>query len=462
MTITFVGVGTTATGNNASVTPVAHASTQPGDVVLLFASIRNSGTGTVDDNPFWTWWISGSANAKVYGKVWQVGDVIPAVTFTGGAANADTIAQVLTFRGVEAYRTDLAVEQLNASAQNANYPALDVPGDGHAVILFVWKQDDNTGAGTPAGFTALANTSVTAGDDASQIIRYQIQTTEADLSSGTLTVTGGAAAISRAIVVALRPAAALAVTTQDVYPPRNVIAMSGLTLGDDLVVYREVSGVRTVVRGGDAGSVADTGFVTIDAELPFGVPLRYVAVVNGTVEYTSATTTYALPGGKVVLSDAITGLAAEVAIMAAEPLVYGRDSVRMRVGGRNVVVTGPEGQAEGTYDIFTETTTALENLRDLLANATEAVVQVRQPGGYDGVDAYLAIDGASVARWSQDGSDERRVTTAQFAEVDGWADTLTARGFTYADLEAYYTGLVYTDLAGDYATYLDLAQGDFS
>jgi hypothetical protein len=258
--------------------------------------------------------------------------------------------------------------------------------------------------------------------------------------------------------------ASLVVTEQDVYPPRVVLAVSGLTLGDQLDVYREVAGHRTLVRGGHVDAVTDTGFVVVDAELPFGIPVRYLAVVNGTVADSSTLVTYTLPGGKVVLSDAITGASAEVVIMAADPLVRSRTSARFNVGGRNLMVTGPLGDPEGSYELYVETTTAKNNLYALLAAATEGIVQIRQPltGTYDGVDAYLAVDKTSEARWSQDGSDPRRLITIEFAEVDGWADTLTARGFSYGEVEAFYSGLTYGDAAGDYATYLDAAQGDFT
>ena len=464
MTISYVGAGTPATGNNASVTPVVHPSTQPGDMVLLFASIRNSGAGTVNDSGFWNWWAVGGANAKVYGKVWQAGDVVPAVTFTGGVANADTIAQVFTFRGVEPARAALGIEQLNGSAQNIAYPACDVPGANHALLLLAWKQDDNTSVSTPAGFTSAQATSTTTGDDASQAVFYQIQTAETDLTSGTLTVTGGAAAISRAFVLPLRPAATLTVTTQNVYPPRVTIAMSGMTIGDQLDIYRQVAGVRTLVRGGHVDSVDDTGFFVVDAEQPFGIPVTYVAVINGQVEYFSSATTYNPPGGHPVLTDAISGLSAEITLIAADDKTYSRDSARFRVGGRNLVVGAPFGQAEGRYQLFFDTTVGRENLMELLENATEGIVQLRSahPDIYEDEDAYLAVDGITVARHSQDGSDPRRLVTIDYAEVQPWSDELLATGFTYGEVETFYSGLSYGSAAGDFATYLDAVQGDFS
>lgn len=250
----------------------------------------------------------------------------------------------------------------------------------------------------------------------------------------------------------------------DVYPPRVSVAVTGLTLGNQLEIFREVTGVRTQIRGGYVFEATDTGYVRVDAELPFGVNVRYIAVVNGVNEYTTSSTSYTLPGGKVALSDAITGLSAEVVIMSAGGRVTSRDSARFRAGGRNLVVTAPFGQGEGTYELYCETTVARDNLLALLTAATEGVMQIRQPltGTYDGVDAYLAVDRYTETRWSQDGSDPRRLVTIEFAEVSGWAADLLARGFTYGEVEAFYSGIDYATAAGDYATYLDALQGDYS
>lgn len=257
------------------------------------------------------------------------------------------------------------------------------------------------------------------------------------------------------MVVAITP------TVQDAYPPRVLVSVTGLTIGDSVQLYRVVGGERTLVRAGTDASVADTSFLRVDAELPFGTPVSYVAVVEGVATSTSPTT-YTLPGGKVALSDAISGLSAEVVIFAWDDKAFTRDSSRFRVGGRNIVVSGDLGQYESTLELYLETTSAGEQLLALLRNATEAVVQLRQPGGYDGVDSYIVVDGASERRFSQDGSDPRRIWALTVAETDPWAPALEARGFTLADIADWYDGLTLADLATDYATLLDLAQGDFA
>ena len=51
--ISYVGIGTAAIGNNASVVPALPTGLQSGDLLCIFATIRNSGTGTVNAPSGW-------------------------------------------------------------------------------------------------------------------------------------------------------------------------------------------------------------------------------------------------------------------------------------------------------------------------------------------------------------------------------------------------------------------------
>jgi hypothetical protein len=257
-------------------------------------------------------------------------------------------------------------------------------------------------------------------------------------------------------------AVAVAVDEQDVFPPRVLVSVTGLTVGDDVAVYRVVSAVRTAVRAGTTTDAPGAAWLTVDAEIPFGVPVSYLAVVNG-VEYSAgAADTYDLPGGRVVVSDAITGLAADVMIGAWPEKAYARPSTRFVVGGRNVAVSGAMPGWSAEIEFTVQTVSGTDAFVRLLKGATQGTVQIRQAGGYGDVDCYVQVQGARARRFSQDGTDERRLVVVDALEVEPWAPTLAARGFTYADLEAAYTpGGTYADLAGDFATYLDLAQAEF-
>lgn len=463
MTITYVAAGAGANAINASVSPGLPAGLANADLMLLVASIRNSGVGTVDTPSGW-FRITGSNNVAVFGRFYQPGDVAPTVTFTGGVAAADTMGQIFAFRGQElTLGTIYAAGQANASAQDIAYPALNVTGPGQAVLIIGWKQDDVTAYGTPAGFTGAGIVNSTAGDDASQVVRYQIQVAESDIVAGTLTATGGAAAISRAIVLAVRQRATLTADQQDSWPPRVLVTLAGIAAGDVVSVYRVVDNQRTLVRAG-SGTATDSAFLVTDAEIPFGVPVHYEADVNSQVTYTTGDVTYALPGGKNALTDAVSGLAAEVMIQDW-PTVRRerRASVFKTRDGRNVVVSGSLGQYTSSLVLYTDTVAAADNLISVLEDATEGVVQIRQGSGATDIDGYFSVLSVERERFDPTtGEDVRRLWNLDVAETDSWAPELAAQGYTYGDMKTSYTGLTYAQLSADYPTYLALRQGEFT
>lgn len=464
MAITFVASGAASTGNNASVVPALPAGLTAGDLMILVASIRNSGTGTVNDITGWIR-ITGTANVGVFGRLYAPGDAAPTVAFTGGVANADTIARITAFRGTEqAVSTIYAVTQLNSSAQDILYPALNVTGPGQAVLMIGWKQDDATGYGALPGFSTLSPTTdnATAGDDASQALFYQIQTAEADISAGTWFVTGGVAAISRVFVVGVRQKAVLTAVAQDSYPPRVLVTLNGIAAGDAVAVYRVVGNQRTALRAG-SGTATDSAFLVIDAELPFGVPVHYEADVNNVVSYATTDVTYTLPGGKNAVTDAVSGLAAEVVIQDWPSVRRERrSSVFKTRDGRNVVVSGSLGQFTSTLVLYTETTASAANLESVLEDATEGVIQIRQGTGATDIDSYLAVLAVERERFDPtDGLNQRRLWSLDVAETESWSPALAAAGYTYGNLKTSYTGLTYANLLADYPTYLAVRQGEY-
>ncbi len=118
---------------------------------------------------------------------------------------------------------------LNGSAQNVNYPALTMPDDNLVAIVAGWKQDDTSGVTQLAGMTEIGEANSTAGDDASQAWDYVIQTIAADIAAGTFTWAGGAAAISRGMLVALRHADYLNEQTANLTPTLNQIWLKSVT-----------------------------------------------------------------------------------------------------------------------------------------------------------------------------------------------------------------------------------------
>lgn len=196
----FVSNGAGDSQNNASVAPGLPPGTSIGDMVLIFASIRNSGAGTPNTPAGWTL-VCNMTNARIFGRIYDGVWTMPTVSFAGGVANADTLAQACAFRGPTHQGASLA-GLLNASAQNIAYPALTVPSDNMLIVVAGWKQDDFTSVATLAGMVEINERTTTTGDDASQVWDYVAQTTKANIGAGSFVVTGGASAISRGAVIA--------------------------------------------------------------------------------------------------------------------------------------------------------------------------------------------------------------------------------------------------------------------
>lgn len=259
------------------------------------------------------------------------------------------------------------------------------------------------------------------------------------------------------------PPASIDVIEQDVWPPRLLVTVSNLTPGDAVTIYRVVAGQRTALRGGSVDPAVSSALVAVDAELPFGVPVHYVAAV-GDQEYATAPATYQLPGGLAAFTDAITGLSAEGQITRWPDMSFDRQASVSRVRGRNVAVVGPLGDGEGDAELYFETAVANQQFRTLLDAATEGIIQIRQPGGYGDVDGYYATTAAKRTRFSQDGTDDRRLWTVHLVQVDGWPEHLEAAGYSYADLADFYSSAsgTYADLADDQPTYLAIAQAEWA
>lgn len=466
MAISGVVFGAATTGNNVSVTAGTPAGVAVGDLVVIIAAIRAT-AATVNTPSGWTRITpDDTTNLAAFGRFWQTGDTIPAVSFTGGVLNADTYAKAVKATGVALDQlTELpAVQQTNVSAANIAYPAYDVQGAAWYMLMALWKQDDATSIAAPAGWTTQGLTNMTAGDDMLVQLYSQQQTLESDITAGSAVVTGGVSAVSKSFILGVKPAPSLLVQELNLFPPRTQVTVSGMATGDNLEIYRVVAGARTLVRGGTVVSATDPAFIVVDGEVPFGIPVNYEAVVNGFAVYASAPDTYAPPGGKAVLSDAVSGDAAEFIIVAWNQKDYAPQASIFKVGGRNVVVTGEVGQFEATLEVYFEFFSSTDNFLALLNSATEGILQLRAPDTlkYQGVDCFVAVTGAREKRFSQDGSDGRRLWELDIVETDSWSSGQKATAFTLQDIADVYAGQTLANYAADYPTLLAAAQADYS
>lgn len=465
MTITYVGAGAAVHGDNATLHPAFPAGIVAGDVIVIETEIRNTAAfaGDVNTPGGWTQLLN-LGHIVVVAQEWDGVFTAPSCVFSGGSAGDTTSARCYALRGAKVSLAGDPVSVTNVSAQNIATPAFTPSRDGAVVLVGGWKQDDWTGVAALAGLTEASDASSTTGNDQGIVLDYVIQTTATTIGATSFVVTGGAAAVSKGWALAINAAPVLTVTEQDAFPPRVLLTLTGLSTGDHVSLYRVVGGVRTLVRAGSTDSASDPSFLRVDAELPFGVPVYYVAVVED-MEIASASVTYDLPGGKVALSDAISGDSAETVIMAWPAKEFNRPSTVFSVAGATIADLGDLGQAQSTITFYTETQSGRENFEALMRNATEGIVQLRSADAvtYDGVDCYLAALSIRERRFSQDGSDRRRLVDIDVVENNGWASGLEAQGFTLQDIADFYgAGGTLADIDSDFTTLLEIARADFS
>lgn len=203
--ITFVGIGTAATGNNTSVTPGLPAGVAVGDVVFIWASIRAT-AATMAVPAGWTH-VNFAANpnarlvARVYDGVWTM----PTVTFSGGAAGDDTIGQSCAFRGI---RLEV-LSQWTGSSPGMNSQAFALGANGKENLLVLWAgwlqgtfatAAATTALGTP---TEIQETVSIVGNDEGQVWAYLLNGVDAAGSAPALVwATTGAPSVQGAVIVA--------------------------------------------------------------------------------------------------------------------------------------------------------------------------------------------------------------------------------------------------------------------
>lgn len=143
MAVTYVGAGSYASANNASITPGLPAGLQEGDALCAFVSIYED-AATIDTPAGWTSAGDGTSTiipkkTKVVWRYYTAGVTAPTFTFSGGGANDTTQGIVLAFRGVDAtLPIARAVTQWSNPTHVTNAEVRDTsyaPGD----YLLAWR-----------------------------------------------------------------------------------------------------------------------------------------------------------------------------------------------------------------------------------------------------------------------------------------------------------------------------------
>ncbi|HEY0638719.1 MAG TPA: hypothetical protein VGD67_13800 [Pseudonocardiaceae bacterium] len=247
--------GTPAWGSNASVAPAIPPGTLGGDPLLCWAAIRNYGVGVPVTPAGWTELLN-VGSARLYGKTAAgttgaaTTEPAPTVAFTGGVANATTMAVVVRARGLS-----LAVESGGAagasgSAQNIAYPGVPAPAGGNRLqLVCAAKAAVSTGM-TRAGWDEVVDVSNATGDDQSAAVYSLAQTTPAAVAAGSITVSGGVSAANIALTALMQPTT-LTQTASTTPPLASVwVKFAGRPFLNRAVTVTAWSDVTQDARGG--------------------------------------------------------------------------------------------------------------------------------------------------------------------------------------------------------------------
>lgn len=187
----IVATGTASSAVNASVTPGLPAGVVDGDVLVLYAAIRNT-AGSVNTPADWTLWTDGG-NFRVFIRIYATGQTAPTVTFSGGVAGADTAARITAVRNSDYSISTLF--QANASVQDIAFPTMSAaPLTPNMIMVLAWKQATATASSLPSPWVFGTRDSVIAGDDQTLLWWYRI--TSDSVTAASIIMSGGVAALS--------------------------------------------------------------------------------------------------------------------------------------------------------------------------------------------------------------------------------------------------------------------------
>lgn len=367
----YVAIGTAAAADNASISPSLPSGLQSAatnvngnaDLMLMWATIRNTGTGTVDTPSGWlpvpdeNGDVMRSGSCILLGRYYEDGDTAPTVTFTGGVTGATTLAQIVAFRNVNQDLGSVIAGSaitVNASAQNIAVTGFSASTSDLFVIM-AWKQDDWTSVATLSGqfFTEISDTPSTAGDDAGIEIQYR-DPIIASLTSTSLVVTGGASAVSKSFAFALAPAADRAdpvLLSRDRFGRGNKVTMVADELDQAWTVQSNggfsVADARAVAKNGENISHYNADIIqTVDvsainqyvqASIPMQVQDGRVGLVvrfADTSNYTRAY--YDEDSSGIKVEDVVGGSASQIgSTFTVQPW----DGMTLGLGIRNQLVT---------------------------------------------------------------------------------------------------------------------------
>lgn len=352
-----------------------------------------------------------------------------------------------------------------ATADAVTWAAGDFVLMGYAVNVSTAAMTAESIAATGVTFgsaTERPDDAVTTGNAGHLTVASNSATAGSGTQAPTVAATLSAAATGVGSVLRIREASSdVNATPQSVFPPRNLVAATGLAADDITTVslYRQVGTDLTPVRAASSIDVTGQGsLLRVDAEQPFGVSINYAAVLTDL--YGQQWTVFSGPITSTVtsdvISDAIRGVGAAIKVESPLEKKRDRDSTSFNVGGRIVVLGRPRSAPSATITVRTETDEAGDDLNNVLDGATEGVILLRKQTSMARLDGtYALISDNEAPTWY----DEYRWFTLDVVKVEDWPDVMEAAGFTLADIAANFSTLA--DIAAAFSTLLDIALYDF-
>jgi hypothetical protein len=322
--------------------------------------------------------------------------------------------------------------------------------------------------------TERVDDAVAVGGTARLIMSSGSVTSTVGTPSSAPTITGTLSVASFAVGAVLRvreATATITATVQSAFPPRVLVAVAGMLIENIVSITIERSSLNelTLLRAAvDADVTSLDAFVRTDGEMPFGAPVSYVATLKDSAgdEWQIISNSVTTNVTDEVLSDAVLGLGVAVQIIDWKQRRYERETTTFNISGRLVVVSGPNPGSTSDLTVFTKLTSDRDDMLALLDRATSGIVQIRTQAvticlddpGYDAhaqVDTYLAVTSTVLERVGKFRYPQRNWQLS-VAEVDPWLIDLEARGWTYADIDGFFTDQTYSafDLQFNLQTYL--------
>lgn len=488
MTITYGAVGTLATGAT-SITPAMPAGVAAGQLAVLEVVSAHTDASTPTVPSGWTLAGSFSGGGGSYGagtgprrltffcRVLVGGDVAPTTSLPAGDANSVIAGRVyrLTRSAGTGWRWTAAFGEDTSSGTGLSAVSADTPtwaaGD-YALIGYAIALNSVTMSAEAISASGVTYGTVTERADDAAAVGHGVH-----LGTATCNVTGGGVAAAPTLsatlsagstgvagVLRIREASsAIAVSEQSVFPPRNLVSLTGLAAEDvvSATIERQVGTDRTAVRAASSVDVTNEDvLLRIDAEQPFGVAVTYIAtlldVAGSRWELVSSSITSTVD--KDVVSDAVRGIGAAVRIKPPFDKGRTRGAAQFNINGRIVVVGKKRSSPSTTATVQTETDADGDALEAVLDDATQGIILIRAQNTLPRLDGHYALlDDNEVPNWY----DAYRNWTLELVRDEPWADVLEAAGYTLADIANNFT--ILQDIADFFTgeTLLDIALHDF-